>query len=763
MNQSDWYIYDQDDMAEDFLSLIQTITQQTNCHYLARLLWNRGIREIQALEDLLGSNNYQSISYLELGEEVNLALERIAQARFTGEKVAIWGNWQVVSIMTTCVLKEGLEQFFGAENQLIYHFPDRQLSYFGLNYESIDRLIEEGINLIITANLGSDNLEEINYAHSKGLDIIIIDRPCFSCQRPSVVAWLNSHDLAYPNLPVIAIVYKLLEGLATQYPETFSQPISNVLDLVALGLLADKVNLQTEGCYLAKEGIKLIKQKKRHNITKIAENCFQIGDRALDISYGLINRIKAITSIYTEISFILKLFTCSDIYLINRLVNQAEKAYLNYLDLVQKMLNQARQKIKSLDLSNTSIIFLEHYSWHSGLFPFLAEILIPEFGKPLILISNQSNNSSFAYIYSLPELDLSPAIIKCHHLLDQFIITTDHINLILPTENMALFQEILAQQIRYDINPLKLKYQQHIDLLLNLNELKESLYQELKLLEPYNSFDNPFPKLLITNCQLKNINYVNLKNQTKNLYTNYKKIYFDISDRDSSAYFSGIWWTHSPQEINDKDSYDLLGELEYNTERDIYYLRLLDLKKSSSENYIYPQQKLSNNIIDYRYQKIDLDIQSEQTNIIKKCPSKWQQITLPYQKAINKQEKLILAYNHNEQKSIEQKWLEFLGLIKYLLATHQIITLESLSEKINITLLSLQKIVRYLHLLNIEYTFQDNLIILNSTNNHFSPENYQLFYEQFVQIIKQENLYKQYFYQVSVNDLEQEIDLLNRY
>ena len=774
MNQSHWYYYKQDNIPDDFLQLIQVITQQKNCHYLTQLLWSRGIRDTADLEDLLGSNHYQPTSYSELGKEINLAIERIAKARMTREKVALWGNWQVASIMTTCVLKEGLTQFLWDQHHLTYYFPARHLSYFGLNEQGIDQLIQAGITLVITANTGSYNLEEVNYAQSQGLDIIILDRPVLSCQRPSVVAWVNSHSLPDNHpcyyLSGVAIAYKLLEGLATQYPEYFFQPITNLLDFVALGLLADKVNLRGEGRYLVKEGIKLIKQQKRHNITKLAENGFQIGDRALDIRYGLVNRIKGITSIYNNISFIFNLLTNQNVYHIDRLADQAEKAYFNCLDLAQKMLNEARKKIQNLDLSNTTVITLENNSWQSGLFPFIAENLVQDFGKPLLLITNNLGNEfascSFAYIYSFPDLDLSLLVNNCRNLLDKFIVEADSIKVILPTENLSLFKDIVAQKIRHQINPLNLTFPRNIDLSLNLNELNYSLYQELKLLEPYNSSDNPSPQILIRNCQLKNIGYVNLKNKNKGKKISYKKTFFQIYDQNSKYSFDGIWWTNYPQEINEQERYDLVGELEYNTDKSSYYFRLLDYKKYLSQNYIYSASQSSTTILDYRYQANNLNLNNSSEHIIKKCPSTWKQVISPYKNAINHQQRLVLAYDHHEIENInnlEKKWLKFIGIIKYLLVDNQVVSIESLSEKINISILSLKKVLSYLYLLNIEYNIQHNCILLQCTNKTFSAKKYTFLHQIFIQIITQENLSKKYFYQVAIDDLEKEISIISKY
>ncbi len=452
MNQSRWYINEIDNLPDDFFNQIENLTQEKEYHYLAILLWNRGIRDLEPLEFLLNINQYQPKSYLEFKEEIDLAIARINQARIAQEKIAIWGNWRVDSIMSACILNEGLTEFFADNNQFIYHFSDRHLSCFGLTYQGIDELALQEVTLIIVTGTGSYNIDQVHYAHSLGIDIIILDRPMLSIPRPSVVSWLNPHNFptSHPfyHFCAVAIAYKLIEGLATEYSSYFGKPITNLLDLVALGLLAQNVNLQGDGRSLARQGIVLIKQKKRQNITSLAETGFQIGDRALDRSYGLCHRIKGLISLYTDPYFVINLLTNKNFSNQNKLVDQAEKAYFNYLDLVQKTLDQAKKQVKNIDLSNTVIISLQNNQWHLGILDVVAKTITQEYGKPTIILSSNFNDQfddrTFGYISSLDNLDLSPLIINCHELLDQYIVVPDGIKIILPTENIHLFIVIIT-------------------------------------------------------------------------------------------------------------------------------------------------------------------------------------------------------------------------------------------------------------------------------------------------------------------------------
>ena len=171
---------------------------------------------------------------------------------------------------------------------LDYYIPNRLKESHGLNNAGIARLAEAGTKLIVTCDTGSTNLEEIAYASGLGIDIIVTDHHTLPDIRPEVTAIINpryfptEHPLY--SLSGVAVAYKLVEGLYAALPDVPEQPLENLLDLVAIGLIADLVELKGDCRYLAQMGIQQLKKqtnpalKTRPGVAKLLDLCKRSGE-----------------------------------------------------------------------------------------------------------------------------------------------------------------------------------------------------------------------------------------------------------------------------------------------------------------------------------------------------------------------------------------------------------------------------------------------------------------------------------------------------
>jgi single-stranded-DNA-specific exonuclease len=151
----------------------------------------------------------------------------------------------------------------------------------GLNCRGIDALAQRGIKLIVTCDTGSTNLSEIEYASQLGLDIIITDHHTLPPERPAVTAIINPRYLPTVHhlfhLSGVAVAYKLVEALYQTLPSVPQQPLEDLLDLVAIGLIADLVQLSGDCRYLAQRGIERmqqdLKQPPRRGVVLVSGVC----------------------------------------------------------------------------------------------------------------------------------------------------------------------------------------------------------------------------------------------------------------------------------------------------------------------------------------------------------------------------------------------------------------------------------------------------------------------------------------------------------
>ncbi|HLO52213.1 MAG TPA: DHH family phosphoesterase, partial [Kamptonema sp.] len=363
-------------------------------HYAASLLLLRGVQNPEQIPGFLNPNLYQPASPFEFGEEMNWAIERILQARNQAEKIAIWGDFDADGITSTSVLWDGLGQFFSQNYQLTYYIPNRLTESHGLNCPGIDALAASGITLIITCDTGSTNLEEIDYARSLGIDIIVTDHHTLPEERPQVVAIINprylppSHQLFH--LSGVAVAYKLIEALYQTLPSVPQRPLADLLVLVAIGLIADLVQLTGDCRYLAQKGIeclgKQIANPTRPGIAKLLELCKGSGDRPTDISFGLGPRINAVSRIQGDASFCVELLTSRDVKRCNQLADLTEIANTRRKSLQKDVAKDVTAKLAKLDLSTTSVIVLADSQWPLGVLGLVAGQVAQEYGRPTILL-----------------------------------------------------------------------------------------------------------------------------------------------------------------------------------------------------------------------------------------------------------------------------------------------------------------------------------------------------------------------------------------
>ncbi|MEQ8960097.1 MAG: DHH family phosphoesterase, partial [Coleofasciculus sp. C2-GNP5-27] len=553
---------------------------------------------------------YQPASPFEFGQEMKRAVQRLQQARDNREKVTIWGDFDADGITATSVLWDGLGQFLPQNQQLSYYIPNRLTESHGLNCPGIAQLAESGTQLIVTCDTGSTNLSEIDYASQLGIDIIITDHHTLPEDRPKVVSIINPRYFAetHPlfHLSGVAVAYKLVEALYQTLPDTPQQPLEDLLDLVAIGLIADLVQLSGDCRYLAQRGIQTLQQqlktRTRPGVAKLLELCQRSGDRPTDISFGLGPRINAVSRIQGDASFCVELLTRRDEAYTQTLALETELANSRRKSLQKDITEQVKRKLAQLDLSTTCVIVLDDPQWSAGVLGLVAGQIAQEYGRPTVLLStgeewgdedaeaqyrdapwhvwkprkegdqgelfpstinNQELTIARGSARSVNGIDLYELVQSQAHLLHRFGGHPFAAGLSLPVENIPLFSEGINQKLRQQLaaQDTLLAPVVTADIVVTVAALGKPLFQELKLLEPC-GMGNPVPKLLIENCWFESVWNRNTQD-LKGKKVQYIKTELEIWDDSTSMGFPGIWWGHYRDEVP-KGRCNAIVELDYN-------------------------------------------------------------------------------------------------------------------------------------------------------------------------------------------------------
>ncbi len=777
-----WILVQSEQPPEWFIQAVKKYLPNSQGIFAAQLLWQRGIRDKSQLESFVSPKLYQPSSPFEFGEEMQWAVERLKKARENGEKVCIWGDFDADGITSTSVLWDGLGQFLPQHLQLIYYIPNRFTESHGLNTNGIDRLAAEGVQLIVTCDTGSTNISEIIYAKQLNIDVIITDHHTLPNQRPPVTAIINPryfpNDHPLFHLSGVAVAYKLVEAVYESLPQIPQQPLSDLLDLVAVGLIADLVQLIGDCRYLAQIGIQQLEAdykkppsaRRRPGVGKLLELCRKNGDRPTDISFGLGPRINAVSRIQGDASFCVELLTSRNLIRCEKLAEETELANTRRKSIQKDVAQDVTKKLSKLDLSTTSVVVLEDSQWSLGVLGLVAGQIAQETGKPTILLSTQEEKSDISKIplargsaRSVNSVDLYKLVKDQSHLLHRFGGHPFAAGLSIAVDNTPLFTQAINQQLKQSLGGTTLTPTLQVDLLVKVVDLaKESgkdLFSELKLLEPC-GMGNPVPKLLIQNCWFENAWNRNIKD-VKGQEVKFIKTEFKIRDDSTRIGFPGIWWGHYKDEIP-PGRCDAIVELDYNSYSDErkgikphYEVRLLAVRPNvdTTVNTEVANTNNSDWILDWRNINPLEYPEKEDVLVIKNTPTSWDDIRAWVRRSLYQNQPLAIAWTKTRHKNPKDIWLNLVGIAKYLNRTQTTVSRVQLLEKLGISDRSLLMGVKALTYLGFNISLSGRLLQINwSSPNNIAKADTAL--EEFFATLTEEQFQQQYFAEVSLSTIK---------
>jgi single-stranded-DNA-specific exonuclease len=733
--------------------------------YLSQLLWQRGLQDPQLIPGYLRAEHYQPTAPAAFGTEMEQAVTRIGQARDRQEQVLIWGDFDADGITATSVLWDGLRQFIDPA-LLSYYIPDRLTESHGLNMAGIDRLHQQGVTLIITCDTGSTNLAEITYAQQLGIDTIITDHHTLPDQRPPVAAIINPRYLAtdHPlfHLAGVAVAYKLIEALYLAWPAVPPEPIEYLLDLVAIGLVADLVQLSGDCRYLAQVGIQRLQLQNTKNpdlpgyrpgVAKLLELCKRTGDRPMDISFGIAPRINAISRIHGDARFGVQLLTSRDEALCNELAVATEQANSRRKEVQKNVVAEVQQRVAALDLSTTGVIVLVDNNWSPGVLGLVAGQIAQTHGKPTILLSTAQEEVTDpeapllarGSARSTQNVDLYQLVKSQEHLLKSFGGHPFAAGLSIAVENLPLFTAAINQRLRQTIGDLPPPVQA-IDLIVTVAELGRALFDELKVLEPC-GMGNPTPKLLVKNCQLLNVRNANIKDFKGNKIQ-YIKTELQITDDSTPETFPVVWWGHYSDEVPAVNC-DLAIELDYNNYKNRCEARIIELVPVVNST-VTDGDRYQPAILDFR-QGVQSDNLFEPMLCISTCPHSWEDLIEQYTVAVRTNQQLALAYPAPHRQTAVEVLKKLLGIAKFIARTGQSIELQQLQQQLGISARSVRYGLDCFEAIGCEVTLfpgKQQFSLTTTLDPELWPTKPEI--QDFLAVVAEELFTIQYFWQVPV-------------
>ena len=447
--------------------------------------------------------------------DMDKAVARIHLAIERGETIAVFGDYDVDGITSTCLLSSYLTQQ-GAK--VIPYIPDRLTEGYSLNTDAITRLRLKGARLLVSVDCGITNLKETDFARGIGMDVIITDHHECKDELPNAAAVVNPHrpDCPYPfkQLAGVGVALKLCLALTPEAER--SQTLDDYVDLAAIGTVADVMSLTDENRAIVSMGLRALSHTCRPGLVMLMRECGLEGKliSASSIGFTLAPRINAAGRMGCPQVAAQLLMTQSaedGAALAQTLCDLNRERQLIEQEIFAQCLEILEQRP---ELSQHAIVLAGH-SWHQGVVGIVASRLSERFSVPAFMICLDEENRGKGSCRSYGGFNLFKALEECDDLLEGFGGHELAAGFTILNENVDAFRskmQLLASRWQAEhpcVSTLP------VDAVLDdANLITLESVTDLQHLEPFGT-GNPQPTFVLTGASISSITPVGKGRHTR--------------------------------------------------------------------------------------------------------------------------------------------------------------------------------------------------------------------------------------------------------
>lgn len=539
-------------------------------YLLSVVLAARGITTETAAAEYLDRERSLTVSPMEM-MDMEQAVSRIRQAIDGGETVAVFGDYDVDGITSTCLLTDYLKS---CGVSCLRYIPRRIEDGYGLSCDTIRSLREQGVTLMITVDCGITGVEEVAFANSLGLDVVITDHHECNGELPAAVAVVDPHrpDCPYPfkHLAGVGVALKLV--LALGGPEREDKLFARYCTLAAIGTIADVMRMEGENRTIVHCGLEALPHTDFVGIHALLREAGLEGKpiTSVQIGFTLAPRINAAGRMGAA-DLAADLLETSD-------PARAEELACALCDLnrerqtvEQSICADAIAQIEELPKESRSALVLASDAWHQGVVGIVASRLSEKYACPSFMIHTQDGMGKGS-CRSYGGFNLFAALEECSDLLDGFGGHELAAGFTIRVENIAAFREKMNQYVRFRCGSGVPVSCLQVDAAIACpGELTLEEAAELDRLEPYGA-GNPRPVFALLGATVDSLQTVG---QGKHLKLRLSR---------GTSRFNAIFFSVTAEmcEIHPGDRVDVAFYLQSNTFRGITTLQmqLIDLRPS---------------------------------------------------------------------------------------------------------------------------------------------------------------------------------------
>ncbi|MBR6882504.1 MAG: single-stranded-DNA-specific exonuclease RecJ [Bacteroidales bacterium] len=457
---------------------------------LAELLVQRGVETFEEARSFFRPS-LQDLHDPFLMTDMDKAVERLHEAIDKGQKVLVYGDYDVDGTTAVALVYSFVKRF---TNRVEYYIPDRYDEGYGLSFKGLDWASDNGVDLVITLDCGIKAIEKVEYARSKGIDVIICDHHLPENELPGAVAVLDPkrEDCHYPfdDLCGCGVGFKFVQGYCLKYnidPEI----LEPLLDLQVVSIASDLVSMVGENRVLAHYGLKRLNENPRKgllamiNLAKLEPGHVTIDD----IVFKIGPRINAAGRMESG-RLAVELLTATDdrtAFQIGEKINDNNNERKNIdREITQEALEMVANGT-ALETENVTIVY--NPTWNKGVVGIVASRLVEAYYKPTVVLT-KSNGLVTGSARSVAGFDLYASIESCADLLENFGGHVYAAGLTMKEEHLEEFCRRMDKFVEGNITREELTPVVEIDAKLDFSQITPKFTRILKQFQPFGPGNN---------------------------------------------------------------------------------------------------------------------------------------------------------------------------------------------------------------------------------------------------------------------------------
>lgn len=471
---------------------------------IARALYVRGYKTSKEVLSFLAMGS-EWVADPALLKGATEATDRIQKAVEDGEKILIFGDYDVDGITSTAII---LSCLLPLNANINYFLPNRARDGYGLSSKIVKKAAENGYKLIVTVDNGISAHQAVKDAKALGLDVIITDHHQVHGGMPPADVIVNPHqpDCPYPykDFAGVGVIFKIMTLLYDRLGKEMPQ---KAYELLMLGTIADVVPLRNENRYWVQKGLAHINAARSFAVQVLAGNGKVAEKKALgsrDIGFAIAPQLNALGRLDDPrdgVSFLIS----------------ADFGHVMQVGTTLKAINEERKRVDrgifdeivatiesgKINLEKENLILAAHDGWPAGVIGLVAGKLMQRYGRPAILLQLTKDGKAKGSCRSIPAFNIFEALVECEDFLLSFGGHACAAGLSLAQKDIPKLKVQIEKEIAKKLSPEDLVQKLDVDAQVSLSEINKTFMKQLHSLEPFGNA-NPEPVFWIEGVTLVN-------------------------------------------------------------------------------------------------------------------------------------------------------------------------------------------------------------------------------------------------------------------